>query len=346
MPGLVELMRDVRSRTVQVVDVATPSASPFARTLMFGYVGMFLYEMDAPLAERRAAALSLDSTLLAELLGSEAIRELLDPEVVAEIEAGLQRTDPERHVRDIEGTADLLRFVGDLTTAEAAARGVREEWLVELESARRALRVKIAGEVRWVAIEDAGRLRDALGAGLPVGVPEAFTEPVADPLGDLLARYARTRGPFPAAAAGPPLRARRRRRGGGARAHDGRRSAGPRRAAAHRRAAAAGRGRGVDGSAGPGPRARLLRRRGAAPDPAGLARAAARRGRTGRAGGPRTLPAALARDRRAPPAGTGARRRPRGRRAARRRADPGERVGVAGPARPGCPATSRPCSTS
>jgi ATP-dependent Lhr-like helicase len=200
VPGLVELMRDVRSRSVQVVDVATPSASPFARTLMFGYVGMFLYEMDAPLAERRAAALSLDSTLLAELLGSEAIRELLDPAVVAEIEAGLQRTDPERHVRDVEGTADLLRFVGDLTTVEAAARGVREEWLVELESARRAIRVKIAGEVRWVAIEDAGRLRDALGAGLPVGVPEAFTEPVADPLGDLLSRYARTRGPFPAAA--------------------------------------------------------------------------------------------------------------------------------------------------
>ena len=200
VPGLVELMRDVRSRRVQVVDVATPTASPFARTLMFGYVGMFLYEMDAPLAERRAAALSLDSTLLAELLGSEAIRELLDPAVVAEIEAGLQRTDPERHVRDAEGTADLLRFVGDLTTAEAGARGVREEWLVELESARRVIRVKIAGEERWVAIEDAGRLRDALGAGLPVGVPEAFTEPVADPLGDLLSRYARTRGPFPAGA--------------------------------------------------------------------------------------------------------------------------------------------------
>ncbi|NMO89893.1 DEAD/DEAH box helicase [Actinomycetospora sp. TBRC 11914] len=201
VPGLVELMRDVRSRAVQVVDVATPAASPFARTLMFGYVGMFLYEMDAPLAERRAAALSLDSTMLAELLGSEAIRELLDPGIVGEVEAGLQRTDPERHVRDAEGTADLLRFVGDLTTGEAAARGAREEWLAELESARRAIRVKIAGEARWVAIEDAGRLRDALGAGLPVGVPEAFTEPVADPLGDLLARYARTRGPFPAAAA-------------------------------------------------------------------------------------------------------------------------------------------------
>ena len=201
VPGLAELMRDVRSRAVQVVDVATTSASPFARTLMFGYVGMFLYELDAPLAERRAAALSLDSTLLAELLGSEAIRELLDGDVLAEIEGQLQRTDPERHVRDAEGTADLLRFVGDLTTAEAAARGVQEQWLTELESARRVIRVRVAGEERWIAIEDAGRFRDALGAGLPVGVPEAFTEPVADPLGDLIARFARTRGPFPVAAA-------------------------------------------------------------------------------------------------------------------------------------------------
>ena len=332
VPGLVELMRDVRSRAVQVVDVATPSASPFARTLMFGYVGMFLYEMDAPLAERRAAALSLDSTLLAELLGSEAIRELLDPAVVAEIEAGLQRTDPERHVRDIEGTADLLRFVGDLTTAEAAARGVREEWLVELESARRALRVKIAGERRWVAIEDAGRLRDALGAGLPVGVPEAFTEPVADPLGDLLSRYARTRGPFPAAAPARRFGLGDRRRDGGARADDGRRAPGQGRTAAVRRPAATRRRRRPGGRAGPG--RRLLRRRGAAAHPAGLARAAARGGRAGRAGGPRTVPAVLARDRRASAARPGTRRRPRGGRAARRRPDPGERVGVAGPARP------------
>ena len=109
-----------RRRKVRVVEVATPSPSPFARSLLFGYVGMFLYEADAPLAERRAAALSLDSTLLAELLGSEAIRELLDPEVLAEVEASLQRLAPDRHARDVEGAADLLRFLGDLTTAEAA----------------------------------------------------------------------------------------------------------------------------------------------------------------------------------------------------------------------------------
>ncbi|MDT7709414.1 MAG: ATP-dependent helicase Lhr and Lhr-like helicase, partial [Pseudonocardiales bacterium] len=200
LPGLRELMTDVQSRKVHVVEVATPSPSPFARSLLFGYIGMFLYESDAPLAERRAAALSLDSTLLAELLGSEAIRELLDPEVLAEVEASLQRLPEDRHARDAEGAADLLRFLGDLTTAEAAQRGIRQEWLVGLESARRAIRVRIAGEERWLPIEDAGRVRDALGAALPVGVPETFTEPVTDPLGDLMLRYARTHGPFPAAA--------------------------------------------------------------------------------------------------------------------------------------------------
>ncbi|WP_339124692.1 DEAD/DEAH box helicase, partial [Pseudonocardia sp. D17] len=199
LPGLRELMSDVGSRKVKVVEVSTAQPSPFARSLLFGYVGMFLYEMDAPLAERRAAALSLDSTLLAELLGSEAIRELLDPEVLAEVEASLQRTAADRHARDAEGAADLLRFLGDLSEGEAAARGVDPPWLAELESARRAIRVRIAGEQRWLAIEDAGRVRDALGAALPVGVPETFTEPVPDPLGDLVIRYARSHGPFPAA---------------------------------------------------------------------------------------------------------------------------------------------------
>jgi ATP-dependent helicase Lhr and Lhr-like helicase len=199
LPGLRELMLDIRARRVRLVEVATPSPSPFARSLLFGYVGMFLYELDTPLAERRATALSLDSTLLAELLGSEAIRELLDPAVLIEVEALLQRTDPDRHARDIESTADLLRTVGDLSEAEAAQRGVASGWLAELGTARRAIMVRIAGDQRWVAIEDAGRMRDALGVALPVGVPEAFTEPVADPLGDLVLRYARTRGPFTAA---------------------------------------------------------------------------------------------------------------------------------------------------
>ena len=201
VPGLRELMAEIRTRRVRVVEVETPTASPFARSLLFGYAGMFLYETDAPLAERRAAALSLDTALLAELLGSEAIRELLDPDVLAEIEADLQRLSPGRRARDLEGTADLLRFLGDLSTEEAAARGARPEWLAELVDTRRAIEVRVAGQQRWIAIEDAGRVRDALGVALPVGVPDAFTEPVADPLGDLLVRYARCRGPFTAAEA-------------------------------------------------------------------------------------------------------------------------------------------------
>ncbi|MGH3914756.1 MAG: ATP-dependent helicase [Pseudonocardiaceae bacterium] len=201
LSGLRELMSDVQAHRVRVVEIATPSPSPFARSLLFSYVGMFLYELDAPLAERRAAALRLDSTLLAELLGSEAIRELLDPEVLTEVEAQLQRLDPDRHARDVESTADLLRTLGDLTEAEAALRGVAPEWLAELGATRRAITVRMAGQHRWIAIEDAGRVRDGLGTALPVGVPEAFTEPVPDPLGDLLLRFARTRGPFAAAAA-------------------------------------------------------------------------------------------------------------------------------------------------
>jgi ATP-dependent Lhr-like helicase len=118
--------------------------------------------------------------------------------VIAEIERSLQRLDEDRQARNVEDAADLLRFLGDLTVEEAAARGIRPEWLSELEATRRAIRVRISGEERYLAIEDAGRVRDALGTALPVGVPEAFTEPVADPLGDLLSRYARSRGPFAA----------------------------------------------------------------------------------------------------------------------------------------------------
>jgi ATP-dependent helicase Lhr and Lhr-like helicase len=199
VPGLVGIMSDLRSRTVRLVEVETPQPSPFARSLLFGYVGMFLYEGDAPLAERRAQALSLDTALLAELLGQAELRELLDAGAVAEVEAQLQRLTEDRRAYSVDSTADLLRLLGDLTTAEALARGATPAWLAELEAARRAIRVRIGGEERWIAIEDAGRVRDALGAPLPTGVPEAFTEPVRDPLGDLVARYARTHGPFHAA---------------------------------------------------------------------------------------------------------------------------------------------------
>ena len=196
LPGLVGIMREVASREVRVVEVETAAASPFARSLLFGYVGMFLYEADAPLAERRAQALSLDTALLAELLGSTDLRELLDGAAIDDVESELQRLAEDRHVNGLDATADLLRTVGDLTAAEAIARGATAADLVELETTRRAIRVRISGEERFVAIEDAGRLRDALGSALPVGVPEVFTEPVRDPLGDLVARYARTHGPF------------------------------------------------------------------------------------------------------------------------------------------------------
>ncbi|GGN53241.1 DEAD/DEAH box helicase [Actinoplanes lobatus] len=199
VPGLVGLMREISGRKVRLVEAETARPSPFARSLLFGYVGAFLYEGDAPLAERRAAALTLDSTLLGELLGRVDLRELLDPEVVAETEAQLQWLTARRTPRDAEDAAELLRLLGDLAPSELAVRGVPEEWLEQLAATRRAIRVRVAGEERWIGIDDAGRYRDALGVALPVGVPEAHLEPVADPLGDLVARFARTRGPFAAA---------------------------------------------------------------------------------------------------------------------------------------------------
>ncbi|MEV4574629.1 ATP-dependent helicase [Nonomuraea jabiensis] len=199
VPGLVQLMRDIAARRVRLVEVETSQASPFAATLLFHYVGAFMYEGDAPLAERRAQALALDTTLLAELLGQADLRELLDPDVISDTERELARLD--RPLRDLEDLADLLRSHGPLLAPDVSVRGGDPAWLEELERSRRAIRVRVAGEEQWAAIEDAARLRDALGVPLPVGVPHAFLEPVADPLADLVARHARTRGPFHAGSA-------------------------------------------------------------------------------------------------------------------------------------------------
>jgi ATP-dependent Lhr-like helicase len=205
VPGLVELMRRIRSREVATVSVETSMPSPFARSLMFGYIAQFLYEGDSPLAERRAAALSLDPTLLAELLGTGdglALRDLLDPEAVARTEAELQHLLPDRLARDAEDVADLVRTLGPLPTHEVARRTRPAEasrvavLLAGLEAARRLIRVRVAGQDQWSAVEDAGRLRDALGVSLPVGIPEVFLAPEADPLAELVARHARTHGPF------------------------------------------------------------------------------------------------------------------------------------------------------
>ena len=204
VPGLSTLMRDIAARRVRLVEVDTPSASPFSKSLLFRYVGAFMYEGDAPLAERRAQALALDSALLAELLGQAELRELLDPMVVDEAERELQRLAPGRACQDAEAVADMLRALGPLTTDETAQRSAdparAADWLAGLGAERRVLDLRIAGEQRWAAVEDAGRLRDALGVALPVGVPDAFTEPVPDPLRDLVLRYARTHGPFAATA--------------------------------------------------------------------------------------------------------------------------------------------------
>ncbi|GAB3518847.1 Lhr family ATP-dependent helicase [Arthrobacter monumenti] len=267
LPALKELAAGIERRELRVVETTTQQPSPFARSLLFGYVASFLYEGDSPLAERRAAALSLDPAMLAELLGRAELRELLDVQVIEQTELELQRLAEDRKVRGLEGVADLLRLLGPLTTAEVAARlsageasgpaelsGTTEattggdsdrsdsadvagslrgsglqhatstestypdaasraqadaearaqahaesqahEHLAELVKTNRALRVNIGGAEQWAPVEDAARLRDALGTPLPMGVPLAFIEPVADPLGDLIGRYARTHGPF------------------------------------------------------------------------------------------------------------------------------------------------------
>ncbi len=200
LPALTDLLRRLDRREVTVTDVVTSQPSPFARSLLFGYVAQFLYEGDSPIAERRAAALALDQGLLAELLGRAELRELLDPDVLAEVEAELQRLAPDRRARDAEGVADLLRLLGPLDTDEVAERSVDgadvAAWLADLGGARRVAQVRVAGIERWVAVEDVGRLRDALGVPVPPGTPEAFTDPVEDPLGDLVSRFARTHGPF------------------------------------------------------------------------------------------------------------------------------------------------------
>lgn len=200
VPGLTRLLRDIEARRVRVVEVETPEPSAFARALLFGYVADFIYEGDSPLAERKSAALALDPALLGELLGRVELRDLLDPEVVADTESELQRLSTDRRARDAEGVADLLRVLGPLSAEEVAARctdaAAATTWVAQLLDARRAVWVRVAEHDRVAAVEDVARLRDGLGVPVPPGVPATFTEPVADPLADLVSRYARTHGPF------------------------------------------------------------------------------------------------------------------------------------------------------
>jgi len=200
VPALIGLLGDVRARRVAVRSVETPAPSPFASSLLFGYVAQFLYENDSPLAERRAAALAVDPGLLADLLGSteaNALSELLDPDVLTRTEAELQQFVPKRQARDADELSDLLRRLGPLSLDELAARCAEPSWvpdgLANLAAQARAFGLP---DQRWAAAEDAGRLRDGLGIRPPAGLPDALLAPVADPLGDLVARYARSHAPF------------------------------------------------------------------------------------------------------------------------------------------------------
>jgi ATP-dependent Lhr-like helicase len=198
VPALKEVLGDVRARRVRVVPVDTARSSPFAQSLLFRWVSIYMYEYDAPLAERRAAALALDRDLLRELLGAEDLRELIDPGALADLELELQHLAEGRRARNADDVHDLLRRLGDLSADELRARSAADPsaWLDALEGEGRALRLRVASEERLVAVEDAARYRDALGIALPKGVPTVFAEPVGAPLEGLVARYTRTHGPF------------------------------------------------------------------------------------------------------------------------------------------------------
>jgi ATP-dependent Lhr-like helicase len=201
LPSLQSLLRDLASRKVTMVEVETPTASPFASSLLFDYVATYMYEGDTPNAERRAAALALDRDLLRELLGQEELRELIDPGALAEVEESLQQLSEPARAKDRDALQQVLRRLGDLTVDECRARVAEgysaESMLEKLVSERRAAPVRIAGEERYIAAEDAGLYRDALGVPPPAGLPDSFLESPDEPMSALVRRYAATHGPFP-----------------------------------------------------------------------------------------------------------------------------------------------------
>ena len=198
VPALVEITRKIRRRTIRVHTADTLKPSPFAASVLFRYVANFLYDGDAPLAERRAQALAIDQSQLRELLGEPELRELLDRDALAQTELELQHLDEARKARSADAIHDLLLRLGDLTAEEIAARAIIDvpPVLRELVRQRRLLEIGVAREKRFIAVEDASRYRDALGTPIPHGVAERYLQPVADPIGDLVLRFARTHGPF------------------------------------------------------------------------------------------------------------------------------------------------------
>jgi ATP-dependent Lhr-like helicase len=205
LPALSEILRDLKSRKISLVEVETQTASPFASSLLFDYVATYMYEGDTPNAERRAAALALDRDLLRELLGQEELRELIDPAALEDVEDSLQHRVEQAKALDRDQLQQILRRLGDLTTAECEDRTAEgysaESMLRKLEAERRIVEVRIAGEPRWIAAEDGALYRDALGVPVPSGLPDAFLETVPEPMAVLMRRYARTHVPFPTAQA-------------------------------------------------------------------------------------------------------------------------------------------------
>jgi ATP-dependent Lhr-like helicase len=199
MPSLMETLRGIGSRSLRVHTVDSKTPSPFASALLFSYVANYIYDGDAPLAERRAQALSIDQDQLRELMGDADLRELLDINAIEETEEQLQCVVESYKARTMDGVHDLLLRLGDLTRVELRARCVTEEvanTITRLIRARRVLEVQVAGEKRVIAVEDAARFRDALGVPLSPGLPGAFLQEMPDAMVDLVRRFARTHGPF------------------------------------------------------------------------------------------------------------------------------------------------------
>ncbi|MEM8564121.1 MAG: crosslink repair DNA glycosylase YcaQ family protein, partial [Pseudomonadota bacterium] len=201
LAGLTQLLDDIRSRKIRLHSHLSDAPSPFAQTVLFDFTASFIYDADAPLAERRAQVLSLDHAQLKELLGSADYRELLDPEAIAAITLRCRRLD-QRSLKDPDDVHDVLLALGDLSVQELTDRTVEEvrerlpDIIAELSDARRIAEVRIAGEPRLIAVEDASRYRDALGTVLPMGLPTVLLEPCEAPLADLVSRFVRTHGPF------------------------------------------------------------------------------------------------------------------------------------------------------
>jgi ATP-dependent helicase Lhr and Lhr-like helicase len=198
IPALVETLRRIEGRDIRTVTVDSAIPSPFASALLFGYVANYIYDGDAPLAERRAQALSIDQAQLRELLGEAELRQLLDADALADVEAQLQQLDERYRARSVDGIHDLLLHLGDLTTENIAGRSsIRvDEGIDRLSRERRIIQISIAGESRFIPVEYAARYRDALGVPLPAGLPESLLAPSRDASLELARRYARTHGPF------------------------------------------------------------------------------------------------------------------------------------------------------